>query len=89
MENITNLAKKKLNSEEFLEYTQNLKQYGLVDSDIKDPRTNKLFSNGLIIRIDGKENEMGLNNITYEVDSKDIENCESVYGVFMSDIVEV
>lgn len=57
---------------------RDLKQYGLIDSQIKDPRTNELFPNKLLIKITGKKNSFGLNNVTYEVDSTDIENCQPV-----------
>ena len=59
---------------------QDLKQYGLIDPEIKDPRTNDLFSDNLIIKITGEENKFGLNNISYEVDNSDIEGCEIIYG---------
>lgn len=48
MENITNLAKKKLNSEEFLEFTQNLKQYGLVVKKIEENDKLSLLSSSPI-----------------------------------------
>ena len=60
---------------------KDLKQYGLIDPEIKDPRTNKLFSDSLLIKISGEENKYGLNNISYEVDSNDVETCRAVYPV--------
>lgn len=60
---------------------KDLKQYGLIDPEIKDPRTNKLFSDNLMIKITGEENKYGLNNITYEVDSNDVSTCRAVYPV--------
>ena len=60
---------------------KDLKSYGLIDPEIKDPRTNKLFSNSLLIKISGEENKYGLNNISYEVDSNDVATCRAVYPV--------
>jgi len=56
-----------------------LKQYGLIDNEIKDPRTNELFPNELLIKISGTENKFGLNNITYEINPSDIQNCSPMF----------
>ena len=64
---------------------QDLKEYGLIDNNITNPKTNKLFSDNLIIRIDGKQNVMGLNNVTYEVDSTDIKDCEPIYNSLITE----
>jgi prepilin-type N-terminal cleavage/methylation domain-containing protein len=60
---------------------KDLKQYGLIDPEIKNPKTNELFPNNLKIKITGEENSFGLNNITYEVDVEDIKNCGAVYPI--------
>lgn len=52
-----------------------LKQYGLIDPEVKDPRSNELFPNELLIKISGEENKFGLNNITYEVNPNNVEEC--------------
>ena len=58
-----------------------LKRYGLIDSEIKNPKTNELFSDELIIKISSEKNTFGLDKVTYEVDPSNIEGCEIVYPV--------
>ena len=53
-----------------------LKNYGLLDSSVKNPKTDKEFSNNLNIKITATENKFGKTNISYEVDSNDISECE-------------
>ena len=55
-----------------------LKSYGLLDSSVKNPKTDKEFSNDMNIKITGTENKYGKINITYEVDSEDIDGCETI-----------
>ena len=52
-----------------------LKEYGLLDEKIKNPKNSKEFSDDLKIKITSKETIYGNFNIDYEVDSEDIDNC--------------
>ena len=53
-----------------------LKQYGLLDEDILDPKNNQNISNDIKIKISTDSNKM----TTYEVNPSNINNCEAVYG---------
>ena len=55
----------------------NLKEYGLIDSHIKNPKTNKEFNNDMIIKISANTSKNGELKTTYEVDSKNINECEA------------
>ncbi len=56
-----------------------LKEEGLLDESIINPKTNKEFSDDLIIKILSKENSNGSNVIEYEVDSNSIGECTYIY----------
>ena len=53
-----------------------LKNYGLLDTSVKNPKTDKEFSNDMNIKIVATENKYGKTNISYEVDSDNINECE-------------
>lgn len=55
---------------------KDLKEYGLIDSSIKNPRNNKEFSDNLKIKINSESTKFETTNITYEVDAKNIDNCK-------------
>ena len=57
-----------------------LKSYGLLDSSVKNPKTDKEFSNDLNIKILATENKYGKTNITYEVDPDNINGCEKAFS---------
>ena len=52
----------------------NLKEYGYISNDVIDPNTNKKIDENLKIKISSKIKN-NKNIITYEVDSKEINNC--------------
>ena len=58
---------------------ETLKEYGLIESDIKNPKTNKPFSDELKIKISSNITAYGNSKLEYEVDSKNISSCENVY----------
>lgn len=66
---------------------ENLKDYGLIDSDIINPRTNKEFSDNMKIKISSKENKMGVLDIIHEVDSNETSDCGYVYSYFITEYV--
>lgn len=57
---------------------KNLKTYGVVDDDIKDPRTNSLLSNDMKIKITAKSSSIGKNLFDYEVGVTDVSNCSKI-----------
>ena len=59
---------------------KDLKEYGIIDDKIINPKTNKPFSNYLVIKITGIENDTGLNNTKYEVDADNINTCTYIYS---------
>lgn len=56
-----------------------LKNYGLLDSELKDPRNNTDISDSLKIKISSKLTDYGTDVITYEVNPSNIEACTSIY----------
>jgi len=65
---------------------KDLKEYGIIDDKIINPKTNKPFSNDLVIKITGIENDMGLNNTKYEVDADNINTCTHIYSPPITEI---
>ena len=66
----------------------NLKKYGLLDSKLKDPRTNSDMDDNLKIKISSKISDYGTNIINYEVNSNNIDECEYVYPSICSPVSE-
>lgn len=54
---------------------ENLKQYGILDSSVVDPRTNEQISDSLKIKISSKTGEYGGIITTYEVDPESVSGC--------------
>jgi len=57
-----------------------LKEYGLLDKNMKNPNTNKEFEN-LNIKITSENTKYGTLNIEYIVDSDDVGGCDFVYAL--------
>ena len=55
-----------------------LKNYGILESSIKDPKTDQEISNDLKIKITNTENANGIDYITYDVNVS-VTGCTSVY----------
>jgi len=58
---------------------KNLKEYGLLDKNIINQKTNKEFSDNLKIKITSKITNEGILRGIYEVKPNDINNCNPVY----------
>lgn len=58
---------------------KNLKDYGLLESDLKDPKTNELISNDMKIKISGISGSSGKTIINYEVNPSDVSTCRYAY----------
>ena len=56
-----------------------LKNYGIIDNDINDPRTNQEFSDDLKIKITSSSSIYGSLVTLYEVNPNDITGCSNVY----------
>ena len=56
-----------------------LKNTGILDSSVLDPRTSKEINDNLNIKITAKLTEYDNLNFKYEVDSNDISSCTPVY----------
>ena len=56
-----------------------LKKYGLLDSSIINPKTNKEFSDNMNIKITSILTDYGNLNFKYEVDAIDVSSCTPVY----------
>ena len=56
-----------------------LKNYGLLDSELKDPRNNTDISDSLKIKVSSELTDHGTNIINYEVNPSNIETCTSIY----------
>lgn len=57
----------------------NLKNYGLLESELKDPRDNSDIDDNLKIKISSKTSDYGTNIINYEVNLNNIDECEYIY----------
>lgn len=57
-----------------------LKEYGIIDSDINDPKTNEKISDDLKIKITTKMSKKGKLIYSYEIGSKNIDGCNHVYN---------
>ena len=55
---------------------KDLKTYGLIDSDIKNPKTEKKLSNDLKIKITSKISNYNTQVLNYEVDPASVEGCK-------------
>ena len=66
----------------------NLKNYGLLDSKLKDPRNNSDIDDNLKIKISSKISDYGTNIINYEVNSNNIAECEYIYPSICSPVDE-
>ena len=55
---------------------KDLKTYGLIDSDIKNPKTEKKLSNDLKIKITSKISNYNTQVLNYEVDPESVEGCK-------------
>ena len=63
-----------------------LKEYGLLDESLTNPKNSKELSDDMIIKIISKETSYGNYNITYEVDATDIDSCTFAMPIcFLSD----
>lgn len=58
---------------------KDLKEYGLIDYNIKDPRTNEDFPEDLKFKISTKTNKKGKKVTIYEVNPESIDGCTYVY----------
>ena len=58
-----------------------LKEHSLIDPHIKNPKTNKEFNNDMIIKISSEKSKYNTVNIIYEVDSKEVSDCEKLIKV--------
>lgn len=58
---------------------KNLKEYGLLDKDIKNPKTNEEFSNELKIKITSKVTNEGILRGIYEINPNNLNGCKPVY----------
>ena len=59
---------------------KDLKTYGLIDSDIRNPKTEKKLSNDLKIKITSKISNYNTEVLKYEVDPESVEGCTNYYG---------
>ena len=66
----------------------NLKNYGLLDSELKDPRNNSDIDDNLKIKISSKISDYGTNIVNYEVNSNNIDECEYIYPSICSPVLE-
>lgn len=57
-----------------------LKEYGIMDSSVKDSNTNKEVSDDLKIKITSKVGKKGNLVTSYEVDPEDITDCLPIYS---------
>lgn len=57
-----------------------LKGYGLLDSELKNPKTNKDFSDDIKIKVSSKTTDYGTLKTEYEVDPNSVEGCPAIYG---------
>ena len=57
---------------------KDLKDLGIIDSSVIDPKTNQQISDNLIIKISATLGSSNNKVLTYEVDSNDINNCEHI-----------
>lgn len=60
---------------------EDLKEYGVLDTNINNPKNNKQISNDLKIKITSNTGKDGNLITNYEVDSKDIDVCRYIYSV--------
>lgn len=58
---------------------KNLQDYGILDENIVNPKTNEEFPADMAIKITTEVTEYGNLNIVYEVDSDEISDCYPVY----------
>lgn len=56
-----------------------LKEYGILDSKIINPKNSKSLSDDMLIKISSNKTIHGNNNINYEVDVDDVTGCTLVY----------
>lgn len=56
-----------------------LKEYGSLDPEITDPKTNELISDDLKIKITGTTGRYNNLIITYEVNPTDVNGCDYAY----------
>lgn len=57
---------------------KNLKTYGVVDDDVKDPRTNSLLSDDMKIKITAKSSSVGKSLFDYEVGATNVSTCSKI-----------
>ena len=57
-----------------------LKTYGLLDTNISDPKTDEKIDDSMKIRIDAKTNSYNKTIVEYTVDATDVESCINIYG---------
>lgn len=58
---------------------KNLKNYGLLDSSITDPKTGNEIPNSLIIKISTESNSFGNPIINYEINPERTDECEYIF----------
>ena len=58
-----------------------LKESGLLDESIINPKTNKEFDNDMVVKITNKKTVYDTPNIIYEVNSSDISSCISAMPI--------
>ncbi len=58
---------------------KDLKEDGILSSEIKNPKTGEEFPEDLKIKLTTTTNKRGKEITNYEIDSKDIEECKYVY----------
>ena len=65
---------------------KDLKDDGLLDSNIVDPKNKTQISNNMIIKVLSKLNSKGKSVLTYEVDSNNIEGCSYIGNTILVDV---
>lgn len=59
-------------------YLSDLQDYGLIDSDIIDPKDNEKIETSLKIKISGTNSSKGKVIINYEVNAGDVSKCKYI-----------
>ena len=67
---------------------KDLKEDGLLDEKVIDPKNKKNISNDLKIKIESKMNGTGNSNLTYEVNPNSIKNCTYIGSGVYVDVPE-
>ena len=61
-----------------------LKEYGVIDSNVIDPATNQSVSDDLKIKISTESNSSRIPKIIYEADPDSVEGCQKIHALYLA-----